>query len=150
MGLDSMRHYELVILFHPEQSERVGEMVERYTTLIQEQGGAVHRLEDWGRRTLAYPIQKLRKAHYVLVNFECDNATLDTLEERLRFNEAVLRRMILARRKAETDPSPLERSRDQEGRERYRDDGDDYGSDDDARPHRAMREEAAESQTRDQ
>jgi small subunit ribosomal protein S6 len=141
-----MRHYELVILFHPEQSERVGEMVERYTSLIQEQGGTVHRLEDWGRRTLAYPIQKLRKAHYVLINFECDSATLDALEERLRFNEAVLRRMVLARRKAETDPSPLERSRDQEGRERYRDDGDEDGADEDIRPHRAMREEASESQ----
>ncbi len=135
----SMRHYELVILFHPEQSERVGEMVERYSTLIQEQGGTVHRLEDWGRRTLAYPIQKLRKAHYVLVNFECDNATLAILEERLRFNEAVLRRMVLARPRAETTPSPLERSRDQEGRERYRDDGDEYGSEDD-RPRRAMSE----------
>lgn len=137
----SMRHYELVILFHPEQSERVGEMVERYSALIQEQGGTVHRLEDWGRRTLAYPIQKLRKAHYVLVNFECDNATLAILEERLRFNEAVLRRMVLARRRAETTPSPLERSRDQEGRERYRDDGDEYGSEDDIRPRRAMSQE---------
>jgi small subunit ribosomal protein S6 len=146
MGLDSMRHYELVILFHPEQSERVGEMVERYTTLIQEQGGVVHRLEDWGRRTLAYPIQKLRKAHYVLINFECDSATLDVLEERLRFNEAVLRRMVLARPKAETDPSPLERSRDQEGRERYRDDGDEYGSEEETRPYRATREEAPEPQ----
>ena len=137
-----MRHYELVILFHPEQSERVGEMVARYTTLIQEQGGAIHRLEDWGRRTLAYPIQKLRKAHYVLVNFECDNATLGMLEERLRFNEAVLRRMVLARRKAETAPSPLERSRDQEGRERYREDGDEEGTEDDSRHRRAVSEEA--------
>ncbi len=102
-----MRHYEVVFIVHPDQSEQVPAMIERYQTMVTSQGGAVHRLEDWGRRQLAYPIQKLVKAHYVCMNIECGAATLEELEHAFRYNDAVLRYLIVKTKKAETAPSPM-------------------------------------------
>ncbi len=113
-----MRHYEIVFMVHPDQSEQVPAMVERYRSTIETSGGAIHRLEDWGRRQLAYPIQKLAKAHYVLMNIECDTETLNELESAFRFNDAVLRNLIISRKEAVTDPSFLvKRGDDREDRE---------------------------------
>lgn len=100
-----MRHYEVVFLVHPDQSEQVPGMIERYTSAIKESNGAVHRLEDWGRRQLAYPIQKLVKAHYVCLNIECGQATLDELEHSFRYNDAVLRHLVIKTKTAQTEPS---------------------------------------------
>jgi small subunit ribosomal protein S6 len=100
-----MRHYEVVFIVHPDQSEQVPAMVERYQSLITGQGGKIHRLEDWGRRQLAYPIQKLVKAHYVCLNIECGQATLDELEHSFRYNDAVLRHLVIKTKAAQTEPS---------------------------------------------
>ncbi len=105
-----MRHYEVIFLVHPDQSEQVPSMIERYRSNIEARSGVIHRLEDWGRRQLAYPIQKLPKAHYVLMNIECDSEALAELENAFRFNDAVIRNLILKRKKAITDPSPLART----------------------------------------
>ena len=102
-----MRHYEVVFIVHPDQSEQVPAMIERYRTLINTSGGTMHRLEDWGRRQLAYPIQKIHKAHYVLMNIECDQATLDELEHGFKFNDAVLRHLTMGTKTAVTAPSPM-------------------------------------------
>jgi small subunit ribosomal protein S6 len=102
-----MRHYEICFIVHPDQSEQVPAMIERYRTLITGSKGTVHRVEDWGRRQLAYPIEKLVKAHYVLMNIECDGKTLDELENGFRYNDAVLRHLTIKLRKAETAPSPM-------------------------------------------
>ena len=102
-----MRHYEIVFIVHPDQSEQVPAMIERYRTMVTTPGGRIHRLEDWGRRQLAYPIQKVHKAHYVLMNIECDKETLTELEHAFKFNDAVLRHLIVAKREAETGPSPM-------------------------------------------
>jgi small subunit ribosomal protein S6 len=102
-----MRHYEVVFLVHPDQSEQVPAMIERYRTTIESDGGAVHRLEDWGRRQLAYPIQKLHKAHYVLMNIECSTTALEELTSAFRFNDAVLRNMVISQKEAKTESSPL-------------------------------------------
>ena len=102
-----MRHYEIIFLVHPDQSEQVGGMVERYTKLIEEDGGKIHRLEDWGRRQLAYAIDNVHKAHYVLMNIECGQPTLDELEHGFRFNDAILRHLVVAMKKPETAPSPM-------------------------------------------
>ncbi len=102
-----MRHYEIVFIVHPDQSEQVGAMVERYKTLVESQEGKVHRIEDWGRRQLTYPIQKVAKAHYVLMNVECAPATLAELETAFRFNDAVMRHLTVSMRKAETGASPM-------------------------------------------
>ena len=102
-----MRHYEVVFIVHPDQSEQVPAMVDRYKSLITSQGGSIHRLEDWGRRQLAYPIQKLVKAHYVCMNIECGQSTLDELEHAFRYNDAVLRHLVVKMKKAETAPSPM-------------------------------------------
>ena len=91
-----MRHYEVVFIVHPDQSEQVPAMVERYRTMVAGQGGRIHRLEDWGRRQLAYPIQKMHKAHYVLMNIECGRETLTELEHAFKFNDAVLRHLVVA------------------------------------------------------
>jgi small subunit ribosomal protein S6 len=112
-----MRHYEVVFLVHPDQSEQVPAMIERYRTTIESGGGAIHRLEDWGRRQLAYPIQKLHKAHYVLMNFECGTDALEELNSAFRFNDAVLRNMVISRKEAVTEPSLLVK-RAEEKRER--------------------------------
>jgi len=100
-----MRHYEIVFLVHPDQSSQVQAMVDRYKAIIEDASGTVHRLEDWGRRHLAYPIKKIHKAHYVLMNVECDQPTLDELESGFRFNDAILRSMTLLRKEAVTESS---------------------------------------------
>jgi small subunit ribosomal protein S6 len=102
-----MRHYEICFIVHPDQSEQVPGMIERYTTLVTSQGGQIHRVEDWGRRQLAYPIEKLVKAHYVLMNIECDQKTLDEMESGFRYNDAVLRHLTIGTKKAQTSPSPM-------------------------------------------
>jgi small subunit ribosomal protein S6 len=106
-----MRHYEIVFIVHPDQSEQVPAMIERYKGLVEAgeggQPGKVHRVEDWGRRQLAYPIQKVAKAHYVLMNIECGPQVMAELEHAFRFNDAVLRHLTVAMRKAETNPSPM-------------------------------------------
>ena len=102
-----MRHYEVVFIVHPDQSEQVPAMVERYRTMVAGQGGRIHRLEDWGRRQLAYPIAKVHKAHYVLMNIECGSETLNELEHAFKFNDAVLRHLIVAMREAVVTPSPM-------------------------------------------
>jgi small subunit ribosomal protein S6 len=100
-----MRHYEIVFIVHPDQSEQVPAMVEKYTSTITTQGGKVHRVEDWGRRQMAYMIDKLAKAHYVCMNIECSQTTLDELEHGFKFNDAVLRHLVIKTKKAETEPS---------------------------------------------
>ena len=100
-----MRHYEIILLIHPDQSEQVPAMLERYKTLVTNGGGKVHRVEDWGRRQLSYMIQKLAKAHYLCLNIECGNETLTEIETGFRFNDAVLRHLTVARPKADTNPA---------------------------------------------
>ena len=102
-----MRHYEIVFIVHPDQSEQVPAMVERYRTLVTAKKGLIHRLEDWGRRQLAYPIQKIHKAHYVLMNIQCDQEVLDELEHAFKFNDAVLRHLIIKTKTAVTIPSAM-------------------------------------------
>jgi small subunit ribosomal protein S6 len=102
-----MRHYEIVFIVHPDQSEQVPAMIERYKTLVTARNGAIHRLEDWGRRQMAYPIQKVHKAHYVLMNIECDGETLAELEHAFKFNDAVLRHLTVKMRKAVVTASPM-------------------------------------------
>ncbi len=102
-----MRHYEIVFIVHPDQSEQVPAMIERYRTLVTARAGRIHRLEDWGRRQMAYPIQKVHKAHYVLMNIECDLETVAELEHAFKFNDAVLRHLAIKMRRAVTTPSPM-------------------------------------------
>jgi len=116
-----VRHYEIVFLVHPDQSEQVNAMIDRYRTMIQATGGAIHRLEDWGRRQLSYPINKVHKAHYVLMNIECDGPTLNELTSAFRFNDAVLRHLTVSRDAAVTEPSHMARAKhEQEERENER------------------------------
>jgi small subunit ribosomal protein S6 len=149
-----MRHYEIVFLVHPDQSEQVPAMIERYKTLIEGNGkGKIHRLEDWGRRQLAYPIQHLAKAHYVLMNIECEGDVLSELESGFRFNDAVLRHLIIKREDAVTEMSAIMKNKDDKGERRRRDEeGFGFGGDDDDAPRprrdreaRPPREEAAAS-----
>lgn len=105
-----MRHYEIIFLVHPDQSENVGAMVERYRKHVEDTKGTVHRVEDWGRRQLAYPIEKIHKAHYVLMNIECDQASIDELKSMFKFSDAVIRNLVIRTSKAVIDPSPLARS----------------------------------------
>lgn len=125
-----MRHYEIVFLVHPDQSEQVPAMVERYTKLIKDDGGQVHRLEDWGRRQLAYPIDKIHKAHYVLMNVESSQAAMDEMATNFRFNDAVLRNLVMRRDEAVTEESPILKA-ERDSRDR--------------RPPRPPREERTES-----
>jgi len=134
-----MRHYEVIFLVHPDQSEQVTSMVERYTNSITEAGGAVHRLEDWGRRHLAYPIQKIHKAHYILMNIECGNETLDELNQTFRFNDAVIRSMVIRTKGPVTEMSPIKAA---ESRQDRRDDRP-ARRDDEAKPAETKTEEAA-------
>ena len=128
-----MRHYEIVFLVHPDQSEQVPAMVERYRATIESTGGKIHRLEDWGRRQLAYPIQKVLKAHYVLMNIECGQDALDELTSAFRFNDAVLRNLVIARDEAVTEPSLLVKRDDRDRDDtRASGDDDDNGSDDES------------------
>jgi small subunit ribosomal protein S6 len=113
-----MKHYEIVFLVHPDQSEQVPAMIERYRSTIEGHGGSIHRLEDWGRRQLAYPINKIHKAHYVLMNVECTKDALQELESAFRFNDAVIRNLVLSMKEAVTEPSPLVKAKD-ERREEY-------------------------------
>lgn len=100
-----MRHYEVVFMLHPDQSEQLPNMLQKYREIIETRGGQIHRLEDWGRRQLAYPIAKLHKAHYVLMNIECNNEALTELNDAFRYNDAILRRLVIAQNEAVTEPS---------------------------------------------
>ena len=113
-----MRHYEIVIMVHPDQSEQVPAMMERYKSIVTENKGSIHRLEDWGRRLLSYPINKIHKAHYFLMNIECGHESLNQLTEAFRFNDAVIRNLVIKRNKAITEPSPLFKSDDEDARGR--------------------------------
>ncbi|MGP1609349.1 MAG: 30S ribosomal protein S6 [Burkholderiales bacterium] len=112
-----MRHYEIVFMVHPDQSEQVGGMIERYTKMIKDAGGAVHRLEDWGRRQLSYPINKIHKAHYVLMNIECGQEVLDELTSIFRYNDAIIRNLVIKRDEAVTEMSHIQKL-ENENRER--------------------------------
>lgn len=112
-----MRHYEIVFMVHPDQSEQVGGMIERYTKMIKDSGGAVHRLEDWGRRQLSYPINKIHKAHYVLMNIECGQDVLDELTSIFRYNDAIIRNLVIGRDEAVTEMSHIQKA-ENENRER--------------------------------
>ncbi|TLY99975.1 MAG: 30S ribosomal protein S6 [Gammaproteobacteria bacterium] len=131
-----MRHYEIVFLVHPDQSEQVPAMIERYKGMIAAGGGRVHRLEDWGRRQLAYPLAKVHKAHYVLMNIETDQKALDELTGAFRFSDAVLRHLVVNMDAAVTDPSPMAKAAEEEGeggrrRDRARDEAGPASEDDD-------------------
>jgi small subunit ribosomal protein S6 len=117
-----MRHYEVVFMVHPDQSEQVPAMVERYKSLIEGANGKIHRLEDWGRRQLAYSIENLVKAHYVLMNIECDQSVLNELTDGFRFNDAVLRHLVLSMDEAVTEQSLIMKHKDDKGDRRRRDD----------------------------
>ncbi|WP_025672788.1 30S ribosomal protein S6 [Salinivibrio socompensis] len=108
-----MRHYEIVFMVHPDQSEQVAGMIERYTASIKDAGGQIHRLEDWGRRQLAYPINKLHKAHYVLMNVEAEQSVIDELESTFRFNDAVIRNMVMRTKDAITEPSVMMKAKEE-------------------------------------
>ena len=112
-----MRHYEIVFLVYPDQSDQVPQMIERYSKMVTDRGGAIHRLEDWGRRQLAYSIDKLHKAHYVLMNVECDSEALEEIQHAFRFNDAVLRNLIIRMDEAVTEPSPLAKSAEEDDEE---------------------------------
>ncbi|MGG2141705.1 30S ribosomal protein S6 [Symbiopectobacterium sp. RP] len=122
-----MRHYEIVFMVHPDQSEQVPGMIERYTGAITGSEGKIHRLEDWGRRQLAYPINKLHKAHYVLLNVEAPQEVIDELETNFRFNDAVIRSMVMRTKHAVTEASPMMKAKDErrERRDEYAEAGDD-------------------------
>jgi small subunit ribosomal protein S6 len=107
-----MKHYEVIFLVHPDQSEQVPGMIERYTNIVTQRNGKVHRMEDWGRRQLAYPIDKILKAHYVLMNIECDQETVNELSSTFRYNDAIIRNLILNVKTASTDASPLLKEKD--------------------------------------
>ena len=140
-----MRHYEICFIVHPDQSEQVPAMIERYKGMIAAGEGRVHRLEDWGRRQLTYPIAKVHKAHYVLMNIECDQKILNDLTGAFRFSDAVLRHLVVNMDAAVTEPSPMAKAADEEGdggrRRERRDDGDDDGD----RPPRRVRDDAPAS-----
>ena len=133
-----MRHYEIVFMVHPDQSDQVQAMIDRYRTLIEEDGGKIHRLEDWGRRQLAYPINKVHKAHYVLMNVECSQPVLEEMQSAFRFNDAVIRNLIIQKDGPETEQSPLIRSRDERESRDDRDERDER----EPRGRRADREDA--------
>ena len=115
-----MRHYEIVFLVHPDQSEQVGGMVERYTKLIEEDGGKIHRLEDWGRRQLAYAINNVHKAHYVMLNVECSGKALAELEDNFRYNDAVIRNLVIRRDEAVTEQSEMLKAEENRNERRER------------------------------
>lgn len=146
-----MRHYEVVFMVHPDQSEQVPGMIERYTQTIEKDGGKVHRLEDWGRRQLAYPIEKIHKAHYVLMNVEASGEAMEELRTGFRFNDAVLRDMIIRCDEAVTEESPImkaeKESRDRRGRgsDRPRREDSDNNSDDDSNDESSEEKSTAEA-----
>ncbi|MCV6638208.1 30S ribosomal protein S6 [Candidatus Albibeggiatoa sp. nov. NOAA] len=120
-----MKHYEIVFLVHPDQSEQVPAMIERYRSVVEAKGGSVHRLEDWGRRQLAYPINKVHKAHYILMNVECDVEVIDELNSIFRFNDAIIRNLVITRKKADTEPSVLAKKDEKENAPAASDSGED-------------------------
>jgi small subunit ribosomal protein S6 len=124
-----MRHYEIVFLVHPDQSEQVPAMIERYRSTIESGGGQIHRLEDWGRRQLAYPINKVHKAHYVLMNVECPLETLREIESAFKFNDAVIRNLVISRKCADTEPSPMMKSKEEKDERGDRGDREEGGRD---------------------
>jgi small subunit ribosomal protein S6 len=126
-----MRHYEVVFLVHPSQSEQVPGMIERYQGGLEKRGGVVHRCEDWGRRPLAYPINKIHKAHYVLMNVECDQDAIDELANAFRFNDVVLRNLIIQRDAAVTEASPLAKGSEERERSEHSDNDSDSNDDND-------------------
>lgn len=136
-----MRHYEIVILVHPDQSEQVPGMIERYTGMITADGGSVHRLEDWGRRQLAYPIDKIHKAHYILMNIECTQEVLDELAHNFKFNDAIIRELVIRRKEAITEISPIKAAEAREDRRPER--RDDRRDERKEQPAEASAEEAA-------
>ena len=141
-----MRHYEIIFMVHPDQSEQVPGMVERYKGQIQDGGGVIHRLEDWGRRQLAYPINKIHKAHYVMINVECSQEVLDELSSAFKFNDAVLRNMVIRRNEAIAEQSILakaEKERDERSSRRDYDAGNN-SSDDDSSKEESEEETASE------
>ncbi|WP_424683634.1 30S ribosomal protein S6 [Frateuria sp. YIM B11624] len=135
----TMRHYEIVFLVHPDQSEQVPAMIDRYKALIEADGGKIHRLEDWGRRQLAYPIENLAKAHYVLLNIEVGQNALNELESGFRFNDAVLRHLVVKRDEADTEPSFILKSKEKDDAKSSRRRDDDGDGDD--RPARRERDD---------
>ncbi|WP_415890322.1 30S ribosomal protein S6 [Neptuniibacter sp. SY11_33] len=139
-----MRHYEIVFLVHPNRSEQVSAMVERYTSLIEGAEGTIHRLEDWGRRQLAYPINNAHKAHYVLMNIECGQETLDELENLFRYNDAVLRNMVIRRKEAIAEISPIKAAESREERKPRREEKPAEKPAEEAAPAAEASEEAAE------
>jgi len=139
-----VRHYEIVFLVHPDQSDQVPTMIEKYKATVESDGGKVHRLEDWGRRQLAYPINKIHKAHYVLMNTECTAKALEELETAFRFNDAVIRNMVMRTKTAITDASPLARSREEESRERRP-----ASAEKTEAPEESVAEEASEAESTD-
>lgn len=140
-----MRHYEIVLLIHPDQSEQVPSMVERYSNVVTEDGGKVHRQEDWGRRQLAYPIVKLHKAHYILFNIECSADALAELEDLFKFNDAIIRQMIIRRDEAITEPSIILTKGDEEDKRRSSRDEQAESTEEDADGDTADDESVAES-----
>ncbi|MGB2426400.1 MAG: 30S ribosomal protein S6 [Alteromonas sp.] len=112
-----MRHYEIVFMVHPDQSEQVPAMIEKYSTILKQDGGQIHRLEDWGRRQLAYPIEKLHKAHYVLINAEATAEAVEELETAFRFNDVILRNLVMRTKSAVTEASPMMKEERRERRE---------------------------------
>jgi small subunit ribosomal protein S6 len=144
-----MRHYEIVFMVHPDQSEQVPGMIDKYSALVKDGGGTVHRVEDWGRRQLAYPINKIHKAHYVLMNIECGAETLEEISTLFRYNDAVIRDLVIKRRAAITDMSEIMKaeneSRERKARasQRVQEEQDDYEDDDDDEMDEAEEAEAA-------
>jgi small subunit ribosomal protein S6 len=147
-----MRHYEIVFLVHPDQSEQVPAMVERYRGMIAAGGGEVHRFEDWGRRQLAFPIAKVHKAHYVLMNVECDGKVIDEIVDAFRFSDAVLRHLVIKMDRAVTEPSPMAKSSEEKerGERGDRDDRDDREDRGDRGDRRERREREAQGESRDE
>lgn len=147
-----MRHYEIVFLVHPDQSEQVAGMIERYSASIKDAGGAVHRLEDWGRRQLAYPINKIHKAHYILMNVECTEEVLEELTTNFRYNDAVLRNLVVRMDEAVTEESPImkaekenrERKANRQERHDRRDESAEDASDEDEADDESAADEAGE------
>lgn len=143
-----MRHYEVVFMVHPDQSDQVPAMIERYRGIVEANGGKTHRLEDWGRRQLAYPIKKLIKAHYVLMNVECSPEDMEELVSTFRFNDAVIRHMVLSRQEAVTEPSPLAKSQEENREENERKDSRrERSSDGESREGGSEQDEATSSET---
>jgi len=142
-----MRHYEVVFMVHPDQSEQVPAMIERYRALIETDGGQIHRLEDWGRRQLAYPIARLVKAHYVMMNIEVEQAALSELQSAFRFNDAVLRHLIIAVKEAETEMSLIMKNKDEKPRRRDDDDSDNNRGERRPKPESTDDSASAESST---